>query len=85
MNIFSEAPAQRLSASDCLVSIAEIIAAYDHMLLIDTADHMLGIAEHLAALGDQTGAERIFGALQHMLPAAAGYSVPGRIAAQCQN
>lgn len=80
--MFSEAPSQRLSTADRLVSIAEIIAAYDRMLLVDTADHMLGIAEHLAELGDQAGAERIFDALGQMLPAREGtHFAPPRLAA----
>ncbi|WP_156331044.1 hypothetical protein [Blastochloris viridis] len=47
-----------------------MIAAHDRTLLIDAADHMLGIAEHLAELGDQSGAERIFNALEDMVAAA---------------
>ncbi|ALK10437.1 hypothetical protein BVIR_2672 [Blastochloris viridis] len=68
--MFSETTSSELSASDRLVSIAEMIAAHDRTLLIDAADHMLGIAEHLAELGDQSGAERIFNALEDMVAAA---------------
>lgn len=83
--MFSESPALKLSAADRVVSIAEIVAAYDPMLLIDTADHMLGIAEHLSELGDQAGAERIFDALARMAPAPEGtYVAPQRIAAGCR-
>lgn len=66
--MFSETPDQKLSAADRVVSIAELLSAYDPMLLIDAADHMLGIAEHLSELGDQAGAERIFDALGQLVP-----------------
>jgi hypothetical protein len=83
--MFSESPAQKLSAADRVVSIAEILSAYDPMLLADTADHMLGIAEHLSDLGDQAGAERIFNALAQMVPESAesepAYVAPQRLAA----
>jgi hypothetical protein len=85
MDMFSESPSLKLSTADRVVSIAEILAAYDPMLLIDTAEHMLGIAEHLSELGDQAGAERIFDALAQMAYASEGaYVAPKRIAAGCR-
>ena len=82
---FLKSPAQKLSAADRVVSIAEILSAYDPMLLIDTADHMLGIAEHLSELGDQAGAERIFSVLGQLAPESEGsYIALQRVAAGCR-